>query len=279
MRLVPTAILGTAMAVLLAGGCGGGGGGGDAGVGGGDGGAPGGDAATADGPAVSSDGARPDAAGGGDGGLAGDDACVADDQDHVGDATYYTFADGTGNCSFAASPQDLMIGAMNHVDYAASAVCGACVQLTGPNATITIRIVDQCPECAVGDIDLSPEAFARIAELAAGRVSIAWRYRSCPVSGPIVYHFKEGSNQWWTAVQIRNHANRIATVEHRGSDGQYHLVPRLDYNYFVATSGLGPGPYDFRVTDVYGHVLEDSAIPFVEAGDSPGAGQFPTCGQ
>ena len=67
-----------------------------------------------------------------------------------------------------------MIGAMNHTDYADSAACGACVELTGPNATITIRIVDRCPECPAGDIDLSPEAFAAIAELSQGRVPITW---------------------------------------------------------------------------------------------------------
>ncbi|HEY3353951.1 MAG TPA: expansin EXLX1 family cellulose-binding protein [Polyangia bacterium] len=232
-------------------------------------GAPAGDAAGA------TDGAAGDAAAApGDGGGL---ACQADDHQHTGEATYYTFADGTGNCSFPATPADLMLGAMNHVDYAASAVCGGCVRLTGPNDTITIRIVDQCPECPQGNIDLSPQAFERIAALSAGRVAISWQYVSCGVTGPIVYHFKEGSNQWWTAVQIRDSRNRIATVEYRAAGGAYEAVPRLDYNYFVAASGMGPGPYAFRVTDVYGHVLEDTGIPFVEAGDAAGAGQFPAC--
>ena len=211
--------------------------------------------------------------GGGGGAL----TCAADDWVHTGEATYYTFADGTGNCGFDASPDDLMIGAMNHTDYAGSAVCGACVQLIGPNATITIRIVDQCPECPAGNIDLSPQAFERIAELAAGRVPITWQYVSCALSGPIRYHFKEGSNQWWTAVQIRNHANRVATVEYLDEGGAWHDVPRVDYNFFVAESGMGPGPYSLRVTDVYGNALEDTGIPHVEGGDSPGAGQFPAC--
>jgi expansin (peptidoglycan-binding protein) len=276
------------VAALVGGGCGSGiqqhgdggaldGGGGDDGGGGGDGGG------VLDGGGGGNDGGGGgnDGGGGGyDGGGGGGDggaACTADDRVHTGEATYYTFADGTGNCSFDATPSDLMLGAMNHTDYAASAVCGACVRLTGPNATITIRIVDQCPECPAGDIDLSPQAFEQIAALSAGRVPISWQYVSCSWTGPIVYHFKEGSNQWWTAVQIRNHVNRVATVEYRDSGGAWKQVERLDYNYFVEASGMGPGPYAFRVTDVYGQVLEDTGIPFVEAGDTAGAGQFPAC--
>jgi expansin (peptidoglycan-binding protein) len=210
--------------------------------------------------------------------LCGDVAdCNADQPIQAGEATYYDFADGSGNCSFDPSPQDLMIGAMNHTDYAASAACGACVLLQGPNAEIKIRIVDRCPECPEGDIDLSPEAFSQIADLGAGRVPITWHYAPCDVTGPVVYHFKEGSNQWWTAVQIRNHRHPIATFEYKDDNGTYQAVTRLDYNYFVEDAGMGPGPYSFRVTDVYGNILEDSGIPFIEAGDSPGAAQFPAC--
>lgn len=203
--------------------------------------------------------------------------CGADPASHAGEATYYDFADGSGNCSFDPSPGDLMIGAMNHTDYADSAACGACVQLKGPNAEILIRIVDRCPECAPGDIDLSPEAFAKIAELSAGRVPITWHYTACDVDGPIRYHWKEGSNQWWTAVQIRNHRHPIASVEYKADDGSYRSVARESYNYFVEPNGMGPGPYSLRVTDVFGQVLEDTNIEFIEAGDSPGAGQFPAC--
>ncbi|MEJ7731391.1 MAG: hypothetical protein WKG00_19515 [Polyangiaceae bacterium] len=35
----------------------------------------------------------------------------------TGEATYYDFADGSGNCSFPATPEDLRVAAMNAVDY------------------------------------------------------------------------------------------------------------------------------------------------------------------
>ncbi|MFO0547856.1 MAG: expansin EXLX1 family cellulose-binding protein [Polyangiaceae bacterium] len=197
---------------------------------------------------------------------------------HAGDGTFYDFADGSGNCSFPATPDDLMVGAMNHVDYAASAVCGSCVEIKGPSGnTIKIRVVDQCPECPEGDIDLSPEAFSQLADLGLGRIDIQWDYVPCDVTGPIVYHYKEGSNPYWIAVQIRNHRTAIAKVEAIDSSGNFVELPRADYNFFIDDSGLGEGPYTFRVTDVLGEVLVDDNIPFVDSGDASGAAQFSGC--
>lgn len=201
--------------------------------------------------------------------------CEGDAQ-HAGEATYYDFADGSGNCGFPATPDDLMIGAMNHVDYAASATCGSCARVVGPNGSIDVRIVDQCPECPEGDIDLSPDAFAMIAAIEAGRVPITWEYIACAVDGPVVYHFKDGSNPWWTAVQVRNHRNAIATFEVQVGDAWVN-VPRVDYNYFVKEDGMGQGPLAFRITDVAGNVLEDAGIPLLDDADAPGAAQLPTC--
>ena len=195
---------------------------------------------------------------------------------HTGEATYYTSANGDGACMFGPSSEDpLLVGAMNHDDYAGAAVCGACVDLTGPNGAVGIRIVDECPECPAGNIDLSPQAFERIAPLELGRVPISWRYASCMVSGPIVYHFKDGSNQWWTAVQIRNSRNPVDKLEYRNGS-QWVSVPRTSYNYFVQTNpGMGPGPYTFRVTDHYGNVLTDSGIIGGNNITVNGSAQFP----
>lgn len=208
----------------------------------------------------------------------GEGGVLCDGADHTGEATYYA-ADGSGNCSFPAGPADFpMVAAMNAADYAASAACGACVQIDGPDGQIVVRIVDQCPECPQGDIDLAEAAFPMIAEPVLGRVPITWRYVSCATTGPIVYHFKDGSNEWWTAVQVRNHRNAIAKFEVMDAMGQWASVPRVDYNYFLRDSGMGPGPYSFRVTDVSGHVLEDSGVPLTPDGDATGSEQFPACG-
>lgn len=179
---------------------------------------------------------------------------------------------------FGPSPDDLMVGAMNHTDYAASAVCGACVSLTGPSGSAsTIRIVDQCPECPQGAIDLSPQAFDTIADRSLGLVSIRWHYLACDVTGPVSYRFKEGSSQWWTAVQVRHHRYQVAKLEYKKADGSYQEAPRTDYNYFLEAAGMGPGPYTFRITDIHGHAIEDANIGLAEATEAPGTKQFPLC--
>jgi expansin (peptidoglycan-binding protein) len=201
--------------------------------------------------------------------------CSAIPDAETGDGTYYA-ADGTGNCSFDASPSDLLVAAMNHPDYGTAGWCGACVAVTGPNGTVTVRIVDQCPECAKGDLDLSPQAFDMIADHAAGRVKISWHEVACDVSGPIAYHFKDGSNAFWTAIQVRNARYPIAKLEAMVG-GAYVEVPRLDYNYFVKSDGLGNGPYQLRVTDQRGNVVDDTGIALGDNVTRTGADQLATC--
>jgi len=194
---------------------------------------------------------------------------------HQGIATYYN-ATGDGACMFGPSPGDLMVTAMNAAEYNNAAYCGAYLYVVGPKGAVTVRVVDLCPECQAGHLDLSREAFAQIADLPLGRVNITWQLVSPELSGPIAYHFKDGSNQWWTAVQIRNHRNPIAKLEYLNGNGQWVEVGRTSYNYFVQTNpGMGIGPFAFRVTDWYGNVLTDNGIPHVENGTVSGTGQFP----
>jgi expansin (peptidoglycan-binding protein) len=193
---------------------------------------------------------------------------------HTGIATYY-YATGAGACGFDPSPNDLMVTALNAEEYSNAAYCGAYVHVIGAKGSIVVRIVDLCPECLAGHLDLSYQAFAAIDDPIKGRVPITWRIVSPDIPGPIAYHFKDGSNQWWTAVQIRNHRNPIAKFEY-WNGSQWVTVPRVSYNYFVQTNpGMGVGPYTFRVTDMYSNTLIDSGIPFIENGTINGAAQFP----
>jgi len=194
-------------------------------------------------------------------------------EEHKGEATYYA-ATGAGNCSFPASPNDLLVAAMNASDYANSQLCGACVRVSGPKGSVDLRIVDQCPECKSGDLDLSPMAFGKIAELSAGRVPMSWIAIPCPISDPLVYHFKDGANPWWFAIQVRNHRYPIARLEVESS-GVWVNVERQNYNFFVKNGGFGPGPFRVRVTDVLGQSIEDNSIPLLDNADFIGSTQFP----
>ena len=161
---------------------------------------------------------------------------------HSGEATFYDYVVGSGSCSFDSTDtasDDSMVGAMNQYDYLNSQICGACLSVTGPRATILIRIVDLCPGCVKGGIDLSPNAFLLIADTSQGRVPITWHVVAYNAVGAIVYHFKAESSQWWTAVQIRNHRYPIYSLEYQTPENNFKQVSRVDYNYFVEQSGMG----------------------------------------
>ncbi len=192
-----------------------------------------------------------------------------------GRATHYDPTVGMGNCSLPM-PSDMLLAAMNTSDYGLADYCGAYVTVNGPRGSVTVKIIDRCPGCVVGGIDLSPQAFERIAPLDAGNVPITWQLISAPnLSGNVIYNYKEGSSQWWAGVQVRNHRNAIAKFEFRNPQGVFQAVERANYNYFLVPGGMGSGPFTFRLTDVYGNVFSDNAIPLRSEGDVAGNQQFP----
>ncbi len=190
-----------------------------------------------------------------------------------GEGTFYDEADGSGNCSFDATPNDLDVAAMNAVDYAGSAVCGECAEVTGPKGKVTVRIVDQCPGCKKGDLDLSPEAFDKIGDHSAGRIQITWSVVSCAVSGPISYRFKEGSSQYWTGIQVRNHKLPITKLELK-KNGAWTTINRAPYNYFIDAAGAGAGAVTIRLTAIDGQTIEDTLAGVVDSAVVQGKSQF-----
>jgi expansin (peptidoglycan-binding protein) len=215
-------------------------------------------------------------AGDDDGAIGSDSSCTAIPATESGDGTYYD-ADGTGNCSFDAST-DYMVAAMNAPDYGNAQWCGACLAVTGPMGnTITVRVVDQCPGCSHGDLDLSETAFGMLAPTSAGRISITWHEVPCDVTGPIGYNFQMGASQYYVAIQIRNSRYPIETIEAMQGSA-YTALAKQSYNYYVASNGLGVGPYDLRVTDERGQVVEDTAVPLANDDTTEnGSSQFPLC--
>jgi expansin (peptidoglycan-binding protein) len=182
-------------------------------------------------------------------------------EQRTGEATYYDTANGDGACMFGPSPNDMNVAALNAPDYSMAAYCGACADVTGPSGKVRVRIVDKCPECPSGNLDLSPQAFAQIAALELGRVPITWNLVACDVSGPVQYRFKDGSSQWWTAVQVLNHRLPITKFEWSSDGTQFTEIPRQDYNYFLAASGFGPNSVTVRITAIDGQTLTDTLPP------------------
>ncbi|WJK40282.1 expansin EXLX1 family cellulose-binding protein [Solwaraspora sp. WMMA2056] len=178
---------------------------------------------------------------------------------YQGKATFYDSQGQGGNCSFDSAPADRMYVALGPSEYADAAACGGHLDVTGPRGSVRVVVMDQCPECATGHIDLSREAFARIADPVQGIVAVTYRAVVDPPTGPLALRVKEGSSQWWFAVRVTNHGNPLAAVEAKVGSGYRKLV-RHDYNYWLADSGLGPGPYTLRITDVYGNQASVSGV-------------------
>ena len=202
--------------------------------------------------------------------------CTGEPLAATGDATYYD-ATGAGSCSFEPSPGDRMVAAIAGPDYAHAAWCGACLAVAGPLGEVVVRVVDRCTGCKHGDLDLGRDAFARIAPLSAGRTKVTWHEVPCPVTGPVVYRLKRGSNPQWAAIQLGNHRHAIARLEVRDAGGAYRALPRTDDNYFLAATGLPPAPNALRVSDVRGQALEDPAIALGVGVARSGGDQFPAC--
>jgi expansin (peptidoglycan-binding protein) len=178
---------------------------------------------------------------------------------YQGVATAYDAGDGNGACLFGPSG-DLMIAAMNHTDYESAKACGAYVLVRAANgASITVRIVNECPlPCAPGQLDLSQQAFAKLADLSVGRLPITWTLLSPAATGAISIRYKTGSNPYWCGVQVIGHRNPLATLEVRTAKG-WRRLPRTDYNYFLSTDGSGCGKA-IRATDIYGEQLTIDGI-------------------
>ena len=195
-------------------------------------------------------------------------------EQHSGDGTFYDFASGAGACLYDKT-SDFRIAALNAFDWAGSAWCGACADVTGPNGNqVRVRIVDECADCAKGQLDFHPEAFAVLAPKEQGRIAITWTFVACDAQGAVSYKFKDGSNPYWTALQVRNSRFPISKLETSKDGSNFVAAQRQDYNYFLNGNGFGAGTTQVRITAANGATLTDT-LPEVQAElVVPGASQF-----
>jgi expansin len=181
-------------------------------------------------------------------------------------ATHYVLA-GLPNCGYSP-PADGLYVALPAPEYADAAGCGGYLEVTGPEGSVRVKVIDQCPECAAGHIDLSETAFARLAPLAAGLINVSYAPLADPaLPGPVSVEVKQGSSQYWLALLADNTGNPLANVQVETASGWLSLT-RASYNYWIAASGAGPGPFTVRLTDTQGHQVTVSGITL-----SPGAVQ------
>ncbi|MBN1209051.1 MAG: hypothetical protein JXB05_29605 [Myxococcaceae bacterium] len=181
--------------------------------------------------------------------------------------------DGTGSCSFNASPEALNVAALNPAEFAEAARCGACAEVESSTGSVRVRVVSNCQGCAPNQLALSKEAFATMGGGDFFQMQVRWRYTTCPLEGPVRYFIKEDSSAYWVALQVRNHLLPIQQLAWQ-KDGAWVAVKREPYNYFIEPQGMGAGPVRLRVTASNGQQLEDTLPAIAPGALVDGAAQF-----
>ncbi|KNE72192.1 hypothetical protein AMAG_16678 [Allomyces macrogynus ATCC 38327] len=91
---------------------------------------------------------------------------------YSGDATFYDV--GLGSCGVTNSNGEQVV-AVNAAQMN-KALCGTCVSLSYGNKQGCAKIVDTCPGCKSGDLDLSPATFHVFNEDSVGRFQLSWSF-------------------------------------------------------------------------------------------------------
>lgn len=183
-----------------------------------------------------------------------------------GKATFYRLRSEGGNCSYPSPPAGDLYVALSPAEYRAARACGGYLTVTGPKGSVRVKVVDQCPECPAGHIDLSRKAFARVADPGEGMVGVTYSPAANPKLGkPLSFRVKEGSSQWWLALLVIDHGNPLASVEVKTAGGAWRKLARADYNYWITESGAGRGPFAVRVTDTRGHRVTTNGVRLAPA--------------
>lgn len=186
-----------------------------------------------------------------------------------GKATFYKMEGGTGNCSLPAIPADDLFVALGASEYSGAAACGTYLDVTGPKGKVRVKVIDSCPPCGPGHIDLSRAAFKKIANEVDGIVPVKYKTVQNPsVPGAVSVRLKEGSSQYWFAAVLDNHANQLTSVKVASGNGSFKTAERADFNYWIIEGGAGAGPFKIKITDVYGRSATLSNIKM-----SPGTTQ------
>ncbi|KAI0903345.1 riboflavine-aldehyde-forming enzyme [Ustulina deusta] len=88
-----------------------------------------------------------------------------------GDMTYYN--PGLGYCGQTNGDNDAVV-ALSPGEVVGK--CGKTIKIHHDGKSATAKVVDKCPGCAAGSIDVSPVVFKQLANLDQGRVHVTWEF-------------------------------------------------------------------------------------------------------
>ncbi|MFG2040345.1 expansin EXLX1 family cellulose-binding protein [Dactylosporangium sp. NPDC048998] len=177
--------------------------------------------------------------------VGGNAACAAG-----GSASYYT-AGRNGMCNLG-TPAEGAYAAIGRAEYAGGSACGTYLDVTGPNGTTRVQVVDLCPSCPAGKVDLGKGAFARIGALSAGIIPVTYATVRDPQVGTLQVKLKGGTARSSLSVVVNNHGNPLSTVELQTESG-FTALRHGEDNTWTGPSGALSAPVTLRISDAYGH--------------------------
>jgi expansin len=171
-------------------------------------------------------------------------------------AVFYDPGKAVGSCSLGPFPAGGRYVSLPPERFGRSAACGSYLTVQGPRGQVRAEVVDLCPGCAAGMINLSRAAFTRIADPGPGSAWVRfWPVDDPPLPGPLILRMGQTGTGLLT-LQVRRHGNALASVA-VATPGM--RVPawqpfRLNANgIWVAGAQLRPGPVNIRIADTRGH--------------------------
>jgi expansin (peptidoglycan-binding protein) len=179
-----------------------------------------------------------------------------------GRAVFYNQGNGQGSCSFGLLPPGGRYVSLGAQQYAGGAACGSYLSISGPAGTVLAEVVDNCPGCTSGGIDMSEAAFSKIANPSDGTALVSYRVARDPrLPGPLAFRVGMSATGGWLAIQVLNQGNPLASVEVRqAGHPRWQPLALSPDDYWVAATGAGPGPFQVRITDAFGHRVVAAGI-------------------
>ncbi|KAF5665352.1 extracellular cellulase [Fusarium heterosporum] len=174
-----------------------------------------------------------------------------------GSSTFYGGNLSGGNCMFTTYtlPAGILGTAFSGQKWDSAANCGACIEVTGPSGKVKAMIVDKCPECDAGHLDLFPNAFKAVGGTD-GIVKTSYKFVECGITSPLVLHNKSGTSANWFSIQVVNSNEPVKSLEVSTDGGKtWKKTQRQDYNFFENPSGFGSTSVDVKITSSTGKTV------------------------
>jgi hypothetical protein len=194
-------------------------------------------------------------------------------------------------CDIPQSEWPQYTTALSEKHFQGGLACGATVRLMNKGKEIQAMVVDLCPvqgneQWCSGDMthfDLgNSTAFAQLEPPETGVRELSFQWLPTPVGDtPVKLRLKDGINAYWFAIEVINHRYPVAKLEIKDPQSGAWIAGNRTrpgmYNYwqFDFTGNGLTVPFQIRITDQFGQVIEETGTVIEEKYMWTGLNQFP----